>query len=196
DTPRPERETDSAFQIVIPAHCLFIRTGIDDSFVVDAIFPDRISLGSSHDFAPRMRRTAVRPICRRRAISDLLMPPDIAFGFRRHAAPPFPAGPGVCRSAGPAPSQPECARAEFHARTPRKWRADRPSRDRLAWSDPAPPSARRSRRRGVQVPGASPANPLQNGPTGPAARPAPGRPPADGRLPAAFRALLALPPRN
>src|SRR5262249_49992007 len=84
DTPRPERETDFAFQIVIPAHCLFIRTGIDDSFVVDAVFPHRISLGPSHDFAPRMRRTDVRPICRCRAISDLLMP--ARYSFRISAA--------------------------------------------------------------------------------------------------------------
>src|SRR3954467_1719555 len=64
-TPRPERETDFAFQIVIPAHCVLFWTSIDDRFVVDAVFPQRISLGSSHDFAPRMRRTEVPPICRR-----------------------------------------------------------------------------------------------------------------------------------
>lgn len=45
-TPRPEREIDFAFQIVIPAHCLLFRTGIDDRFVLDAVFPPRISLGS------------------------------------------------------------------------------------------------------------------------------------------------------
>src|SRR3954454_11226915 len=73
-TPRPEWETDFAFQIVIPAHRLLFWTSIDDRFVVNAVFPQRISLGFSHDFAPRMRRTEVRPICRHRAISDLLMP--------------------------------------------------------------------------------------------------------------------------
>src|SRR5436305_15287600 len=71
-TPRPEWERDFAFQIVIPANCLLFRTGIDDCFVVDAVFSHRISLGSSHDFTPRMLRTEVRPICRPRAISDLL----------------------------------------------------------------------------------------------------------------------------
>src|SRR3954451_13174870 len=51
-TPRPERETDFAFQIVIPAHRLLLRTSIDDHFVVDAVFPHWVSLGSSHDFLP------------------------------------------------------------------------------------------------------------------------------------------------
>src|SRR5664279_2265125 len=79
DTPRPERETDLAFQVVIPAHCLFIRTGIDDRFVVDAVFPLRVPLGSFHDVAPRIRRTEVRPIRTRRAISDLLTPARCSF---------------------------------------------------------------------------------------------------------------------
>src|SRR3954465_6390422 len=56
-TPRPERETDFVFQIVIPAHCLLFWTSIDDRFVVNAVFPQTISLGFSHDFAPRMPRT-------------------------------------------------------------------------------------------------------------------------------------------
>src|SRR4051794_39278536 len=76
-TPGPERETDLAFQVVIPAHCLLFRTSIDDRFVLDAVFPHRIS--PFHDFAVRMRRTEVRPICRRRAISDLLMPARCSF---------------------------------------------------------------------------------------------------------------------
>ena len=76
---RLERETDLAFQIVIPAHCLLIRTGIDDSLVVNAVLPHRVSLGSFHDFAPRIRRTEVRPIWTRRAISDLLTPARCSF---------------------------------------------------------------------------------------------------------------------
>ena len=38
---RLERETDFVFQVVIPAQGLLIRTGIDDGFVVDAVFLDR-----------------------------------------------------------------------------------------------------------------------------------------------------------
>ena len=73
------KEAIDAFQIVIPAHCLLIRTGIDDSLVVNAVLPHRVSLGSFHDFAPRIRRTEVRPICTRRAISDLLTPARCSF---------------------------------------------------------------------------------------------------------------------
>src|ERR1035438_1968757 len=39
DTLHPERETDLAFQVVMPAHSLVIRTGIDDRFVVDEVLP-------------------------------------------------------------------------------------------------------------------------------------------------------------
>ena len=58
---------------------LFRPIGVGDGFVVDAVFPLRISLGSFHDFAPRIRRTEVRPICTRRAISDLLIPARCSF---------------------------------------------------------------------------------------------------------------------
>ena len=47
DALRPERKTDLAFQIVVPAHCLLFRAGIDDGFVVDAVFADRVSLRAS-----------------------------------------------------------------------------------------------------------------------------------------------------
>ena len=50
-----------------------------DGFVVNMILPDRVSLGSLHDFAPRIRRTEVRPICTRRAISDWLTPARYSF---------------------------------------------------------------------------------------------------------------------
>ena len=79
DTSCPERETDLAFQMVVPAHCLLFRTGINDRFALDAVSPDRISLGPIHNFASRIRRTEVRPICTRRAISDLLTPARCSF---------------------------------------------------------------------------------------------------------------------
>src|SRR4051794_26360901 len=75
-TLRSEWEADLAFQIVVPAHCMLFRAGIDDRFVVDAIFPGRISLDFSHDSVARMRRTEVRPIRSLRAISSF-----------RHAGP-------------------------------------------------------------------------------------------------------------
>src|SRR5438477_10034865 len=76
---RLEWKTDFAFQVVIPAQGLLFRSGIDDSFVVDSVFPDRVFSGFLHRFGPRMRRTEVRPICSRRAISDLLTPGAIEF---------------------------------------------------------------------------------------------------------------------
>jgi hypothetical protein len=54
-------------------------TGIDDGLIVDAVFPHRISWGVFHGFAPKIRRTEVCPICRCRAISDLLMPARCKF---------------------------------------------------------------------------------------------------------------------
>ena len=64
----------------MPSHDLLFRPiGVGDGFVVDAVLSDRVSFGSLHDFAPRIRRTEVRPICRRRAISDLLTPARCSF---------------------------------------------------------------------------------------------------------------------
>src|SRR5581483_12012275 len=74
-----ERETDFAFQVVIPTRGLLIWTGIDDGFVVDTVFPDRVFSGFLHRFGSRTRRTEVRPICSRRAISDLLTPARWSF---------------------------------------------------------------------------------------------------------------------
>src|SRR5437764_1231060 len=71
---RLEWKTDFAFQVVIPAQGLLFRSGIDDSFVVNSVFADRVFSGFLHRFGPRTRRTEVRPICGRRAISDLLTP--------------------------------------------------------------------------------------------------------------------------
>jgi len=56
----PGMGADLTFQVVVPAHGLLFRTGVDDRFVVDAIFPRWISLRSSHDFTLRMRRTGAR----------------------------------------------------------------------------------------------------------------------------------------
>src|SRR6516162_9562241 len=70
DAPCLEWEADLALQIVVPAHGLLFRTSIDDCLVVDPVFSNRVSLGSFHDCAPRIRRTEVRPIRTRRAISD------------------------------------------------------------------------------------------------------------------------------
>jgi len=43
-TLRLEQETDFIFQVVIPAQGLLLWSGIDDGFVVDAVFPDRVWL--------------------------------------------------------------------------------------------------------------------------------------------------------
>jgi hypothetical protein len=67
-------KTDFVFQIAIPAQGLLVWSGIDNGFVVDSVLPNEISLASVHDFAARIRRTEVRPICNRRAISDWLTP--------------------------------------------------------------------------------------------------------------------------
>ena len=50
---RLERETDFVFQVVIPAQGLLFRSGIDDSFVVDSVFPDRGLFGISSSLWPQ-----------------------------------------------------------------------------------------------------------------------------------------------
>src|SRR4029434_74498 len=75
-----KRESDFVVEVAMPTHHLLFRPiGVGDGFVVDPVLPDRVSLGSLHDFAPRIRRTEVRPICTRRAISDLLTPARCSF---------------------------------------------------------------------------------------------------------------------
>ena len=77
---RGKETSDFVFEIVIPAHGLLFRPiGVHDGLVVDAVFPDRVFLRFFHDFAARMRRTEVRPIPRRRAISALLTPARYSF---------------------------------------------------------------------------------------------------------------------
>ena len=75
-----EGESDFVIEIVIPAHRLLFRpVGVHDGLVVDAVFPDRIFLRFFHSFASRIRRTEVRPIRNRRAISALLTPARYSF---------------------------------------------------------------------------------------------------------------------
>ncbi len=54
---------------------------IDDSFVEDALFPNRIFGRLFHRFTVSMRRTDVRPISSRRAISALLRRRDAVSGL-------------------------------------------------------------------------------------------------------------------
>src|ERR1700691_5885928 len=75
-----ERESDFVIEIVIPAHRLLFRpVSVHDGLVVDAVFPDRVFLRFFHGFAARIRRTEVRPISSRRAISALLTPALYSF---------------------------------------------------------------------------------------------------------------------
>src|SRR5271170_6957461 len=75
-----EGESDFVIEIVIPAHRLLFRpVGVHDGLVVDAVFPDRVLLRFLHGLASRIRRTEVRPICNRRAISALLTPARYSF---------------------------------------------------------------------------------------------------------------------
>src|SRR3954454_8516313 len=68
-------ERQFSFQIVVPAHrFLFRSVGIHNRFFVYAIFTNRIFGGLLHRLASSIRRTDVRPMCSRRAISALLTP--------------------------------------------------------------------------------------------------------------------------
>ena len=70
-----EREADFVFQVVIPTHrFLFRSVSVHDGFVVDTIFSDLVFGRFSHRIASRIRRTEVRPMSNRRAISALLTP--------------------------------------------------------------------------------------------------------------------------
>ncbi len=70
-----EREADFVFQVVIPTHrFLFRSVSVHDGFVVDTVFSDLVFGRFSHRFASRIRRTEVRPMSNRRAISALLTP--------------------------------------------------------------------------------------------------------------------------
>ena len=48
DAFRRERETELAFEVLIPAHCLLFRSCIDDGFVLDAVFANRIFSAFGH----------------------------------------------------------------------------------------------------------------------------------------------------
>ena len=65
----------------------------------------------------------------------------------------------------------------------------RPWLDRLVSSDPAPPLARRNRRRGDPTPAELPAGPLRTGPNDPTATPAPRRSPGGVPHPATSPAV-------
>src|ERR1700730_4046783 len=70
-----KRELDFVIEVAMPPHDQFFRSiSVRDGVVVDSTFPDRVLLWLLHDFASRIRRTEVRPISNRRAISALLMP--------------------------------------------------------------------------------------------------------------------------
>jgi len=121
------------------------------------------------------------------------MPARCSFRIPRRVRLRWPVDPAVSHSAAHAPGPPWFVPAVFPVRTPRKWRGARPSLARLGWSGPAPQSARPTPRRGVRVPGASPADPLLTGPSDPAATPGPRRFPADGRLQATLGGIPASP---
>lgn len=143
-----------------------------------------------------MRRTEVRPIWRRLAISDLLMPTRCSFRISAACRAAVFGRPKCFHSVGPAPNQPECARAKSRAQTPRRWRACRPWRARLVWSDPAPRSRRRSRRRDDAVPEVWPVDRSPIGPSDPASTPARRRFPASALLPAISLVPPASPHRS
>ncbi len=60
-------------QVFCPYKMTLPRTGFR-GLVMDAVFPDRVFGRLSHRFAPRIRRTDVRPMFDRQAISALLTP--------------------------------------------------------------------------------------------------------------------------
>src|ERR1039458_3542197 len=70
-----KREPDFVFQVVVPSHGLLFRPiCVRDGFVVNSVLSDRVFVGLFHGFAFRIRRTEVRPIRSRRAISALRTP--------------------------------------------------------------------------------------------------------------------------
>lgn len=63
DTLCLEREADLIFQILVPAHGLFLGSiGIDDDFLVDMLLPDGIAFGFCRGFRVHVRvQTSLRP---------------------------------------------------------------------------------------------------------------------------------------
>src|SRR5204863_434273 len=58
-----KRKLYFVIEVAMPSHDLLFRPiGVRDGFVVDSVLSDGIFLGFLHDFAPRIRRTDVRPI--------------------------------------------------------------------------------------------------------------------------------------
>src|SRR5437667_6597682 len=100
------------------------------------------------DFFARMRRTEVRPIVNRRAISELLMPARCSFRTWSAWSPAVPVGPVSSRSVEHEPSQPAPVLSGSRARTRQTRPTIRPLLDRLVLSDPGLPSVKRNRLRG------------------------------------------------
>jgi len=118
---RPEGKTDFVFQVVIPAQGLLFRSSIDDSFVVDSVFADRVfadfSLlrpqNAAHGSAPNLEPASDLRLTDASAIEF----PDLG-GVRDRR---LPAAPDVARSAAPGPGQPEFVPAESLFQTQRIW---------------------------------------------------------------------------
>src|ERR1700722_8909082 len=84
DTRGLKRESDFVLQVVVPTHGLLLRAiSIHHNLIVDSLLPHRVPFEFCHCsyfcLAARIRRTEVRPMFRRRAISDLLMPARWSF---------------------------------------------------------------------------------------------------------------------
>jgi hypothetical protein len=143
-----------------------------------------------------MRRTEVRPICRRLAISDLLIPARCNFWISAACRAAVSGRPDVCHSAAPVPNQRGCVPAKSLFLTQRKSLAGQPSLDRLASSDPVLRSAKRSRHRDDSVPEVWPADLSLTGPSDPNAIPARRRFPVAAPLPSIFLVPPASPHRS
>jgi len=121
----------------------------------------------------RMRRTDVRPMRNRRAISALLTPARYSFRtWPVWSACGFAAAPDVCRSAGRGLNRRARVPAESPFRTRRRRPVMRPWPARQVWSDRVLRSAIRNRRRDVPVPEVLRAGPPPTDPNDPIATPA------------------------
>src|SRR2546428_324903 len=187
-----KRKLYFVIEVAMPSHDLLFRPiGVRDGFVVDSVLSDGIFLGFLHDFAPRIRRTDVRPIRNRRAISDLLTPARYSLRMSAVCRAAVAGRPSPCRFVGRGPSRRVPVPVGSLVRTWRKQPVTPPSPDRLVSSDPVPHSGTRSRLRDAPVPEAWRAGPLPIFPNGPAARRGPhrshgGAPPPATSLAVAF----------
>ncbi len=155
---------------------------------------DRVWLRPLHNLAATIRRTGVRPICTRRAISDLLMPARCSFQISAACAA------AVAGRPNPFPFCRACARpALVHSRrtslSNSAGMASRPAIAPPAGMVRSSASVRiRTPRQDAPVPGALPSDPLPTGPSGPVAITVLHRSLGGGRPPAVSRELrLAAP---